>query len=474
MEVEGPGCARPGPCLAPAMLARTGVSIAFVCLSMVMSGCPTPEGGCTPGASVACTCTDGRTGAQVCQSDRTLGTCSCTGGTDAGSDAPEPSDSPLPRDVPGSEDVPELGDTGLRDAGRPDAGNPPCIRDVDWLMQIDTSASMAEEQVKIAAELPQLVTALATGDLDGDGTPEFEPVRSLHLGVITPDLGTSEVSAPSCDALGDDGILLRATGGGGSCPVDFPSRIFEFDPSTDDAAAFAADVSCVARAGTGGCGFEQQLEAALKALSPASATDWVSSTYVPPTFRGDTTGHGDGANDGFVREGSLLAVTLFTDEDDCSATDYGIFSSTDPRFEGTSLNLRCALIGDALHPLDRYVDGLLQLREDPRLLVFGIVTGVPVDLVGLDDDATYTEMLDDDRMANTPDDSMLPPSRLLPSCTAGDGSGVAYPARRLVSTARDLVRAGARTRVGSICAPTYRSDLSAMARAIVEGAPFCE
>jgi hypothetical protein len=39
---------------------------------------------CTPGASVACACTDGRTGAQTCQSDHTLSACSCTGSSGAG------------------------------------------------------------------------------------------------------------------------------------------------------------------------------------------------------------------------------------------------------------------------------------------------------------------------------------------------------------------------------------------------------
>ena len=450
--------------LAPrhAILAIVPALLAFI------PGCPGPEG-CTPGASVACTCTDGRSGAQVCQADRTLGACTCSS-ADAGLDAPILSDVPE-LDTGDPTDIGPF-DGGRRDAAGRDVGPPPCIRDVDWLMLVDTSASMVQEQAKLAAEIPELVRALATGDLNGDGTPEFAPVDSLHLGVITPDMGTGEIVAPSCDATGDDGILRRDSGGGSGCPASYPSRIFDFDPSTDDATAFATDFTCVAQAGTGGCGFEQQLEATLKALSPAARTDWVSSTYAPPTFRGGTSGHGDGANDGFVRAGSLLAVTIFTDEDDCSATDYGIFDSSDPRYEGVGLNLRCGTIDEALHPLGRYVDGLLQLREDPRLLVFGVVTGVPVDLIGLDSEAEYAEMLADPRMAVMPDPAM--PMRLAPSCVAGDGSGEAYPARRLVGVARDLIHEGARTRVGSICAASYRSDISAMARAIVQGAPSCD
>jgi hypothetical protein len=36
---------------------------------------------CTVGASVACTCTNGRVGAQICQSDYTLAACMCSAGT---------------------------------------------------------------------------------------------------------------------------------------------------------------------------------------------------------------------------------------------------------------------------------------------------------------------------------------------------------------------------------------------------------
>jgi hypothetical protein len=45
---------------------------------------------CTIGASVACACTDGRTGAQVCLADHTLGACLCTTDSGTGSDVPVP------------------------------------------------------------------------------------------------------------------------------------------------------------------------------------------------------------------------------------------------------------------------------------------------------------------------------------------------------------------------------------------------
>jgi hypothetical protein len=42
---------------------------------------------CVPGASVACTCANGQSGAQLCASDGTLGTCTCEMGTGTGGSA---------------------------------------------------------------------------------------------------------------------------------------------------------------------------------------------------------------------------------------------------------------------------------------------------------------------------------------------------------------------------------------------------
>jgi hypothetical protein len=48
----------------------------FLC-SFLWVGCSEPQPGCTPGASVACTCTDGSAGAQSCKADRTFDVCMC-------------------------------------------------------------------------------------------------------------------------------------------------------------------------------------------------------------------------------------------------------------------------------------------------------------------------------------------------------------------------------------------------------------
>src|SRR5689334_22770944 len=86
------------------------------------------------------------------------------------------------------------------DAPLPDGGLPPCDGGpepdpgapliVDVLFVIDDSGSMSEEQAALAAQFPRMVRILATGDVDEDGTPDFQPVTDLHVGVVTTNLGT--------------------------------------------------------------------------------------------------------------------------------------------------------------------------------------------------------------------------------------------------------------------------------------------
>jgi hypothetical protein len=276
-------------------------------------------------------------------------------------------------------------------------------------------------------------------------------VGDLHFGVVDTDMGTGGFLVPTCaeSNFGDDGILRThgdvSTGG---CSGMYPSFLaFHFG---DNSSVFAADASCVASLGTGGCGFEQPLEAALKALTPSTLST---------TFSMGTRGHGDVENAGFLRPDSILAVVVLSDENDCSAADGDLFNQASARYMG-DLNLRCFQFPEALYPTDRYVAGLLALRPDPRRLVFGAIVGVPVDLT-LDPSATnFGAILGDPRMQETVNPSN--PSNLTPSCDV-PGRGRAYPPLRAVTVARDLERAGAHTTVGSIC----QSDYSAPIRAIV-------
>lgn len=344
------------------------------------------------------------------------------------------------------------------------------VDSVDLLFVIDDSGSMEEEQRSLEREIPRLVSVLASGDRDGDGTEDFRPVRSLHVGVVSTDLGAGVARPRALGACvhgtGDDGVLQRSNA---SC-VGHVGGVFEFARG-EDSTAFAADVGCMTTLGIRGCGLEQQLEASLKALSPATPTGWTAPDYVPPRFLDPDTGaytlpgHALGANAGFVRDDTVLAVVLVTDEEDCSASDTSVFGD-DPaagaRF-GTDVQLRCTRFADpgagVLHAVQRYVDGLVGLRREPGLVVFSAIAGIPSDLIasstserGLDFDA----ILGDSRMRY--EESGDRENFLRDACTRvvdGEVVGSADPARRLVQAARGLSDRGAAVSLASICEASF-------------------
>ncbi|AKF09465.1 hypothetical protein [Sandaracinus amylolyticus] len=365
-------------------------------------------------------------------------------------------------------------DAGLRDGGwREPSGMCTGSTPVDLLIVVDSSSSMAEEQDSLVAQLPRLIGELVDPpDRDGDSQPDWPAITDLHVGVITPDLGVGGYTIPSCDDeanFGDDGVLREVASADG-CSATYPP-ILEFGAG-DDPAAFANDVACVARVGTGGCGFEQPLEAALKALSPSTPQPYTAPDYVPPTFVAGTSGHADGANAGFLRDGSLLAVIVLTDEEDCSVRDVELFDTSSPRYV-TDLNLRCFAYPEALHPVERYVGGLLALRADrPDLFALAVIAGIPADaavpLPSLDD---YERILARPEMEERVDPEM--PTRLVPSCNGP--TGIAFPPRRLVRAVAGVGRG--RGTVQSICQEDFTPAVAPIVsligrRACAEHAPL--
>ncbi len=328
------------------------------------------------------------------------------------------------------------------------------IEKVDLLIMMDNSNSMDVEQRSIAREIPSLIRILTTGDLDGDTSQDFPPVTDLNVGIITSDMGVGDNAISSCDVPeGDDGIL-RSNGNVSldGCQASYPTRFFNFQPERDgDPEQFAQDVSCVAVLGTNGCGFEQQLEAVLKAVTPSSSSIAFGT--------GSARGHADADNAGFIREDSLLAVLMVTDEDDCSAADTDLYDMGSATYPG-SLNLRCWQYPNAVYPIDRYTNGLLATRADNDLLIFAAITGIPPEV-----EPNADEVIDWEGILAHPDmvERQNPdePQQLAPSCFV-PGVGVAFPARRIVSVARDLEAAGANTIVQSICNESYTGAIQAI------------
>jgi len=355
-------------------------------------------------------------------------------------------------------------------------------RALDLLVVIDDSASMRDEQEKLREQVPRLVNLLLTGgEVDPGAVGEFPAIRSLHVGIITPNLGHSTVpphnftagSGPGVDfnptstCMTNDGdgkagvmqveglsgtpreICTAVTPREGALYLNFPEPGFT-------EADLISDVTCVIGQGDG-CGFEQQLESIL-------ASDRNT------------------ANGEFNRDDALLAVILVTDEDDCSTTDPRVFDvearASNP-FQGPFTptdgllqpNLRCWAHSGALHPVQRYVEEVAKLKPDPSQVVFAAITGIPEDSA-LDrenfnsDEERYDAILAADDMMEVPDPAAADTrgQGLRPTCNAADGSGPAAPGRRIVETMEGL--ASGNTEVGtvveSICAEDYAPALNAI------------
>ena len=322
-------------------------------------------------------------------------------------------------------------------------------RGVDLLFVVDNSETMLAEQARLAAQFPELIRAVATGDLDTDGTRDFYSAHGLHLGVVTADMGAGGHALTSCSepAFGDDGVLRSEAGSSiDGCRDSYP-RFLRLS-SGEDIASVGQDAGCLVQAGMDGCTVTQPLEAALKAVTPSDSE---------VRFPGNSFGHADGENFGFARFSSLLVIVLLTDGEDCSTADVGLFDPDSPFYSG-SVDTRCVEYPNALNPVSRYVDELLSNGGNPLLTV---IAGVPPSLIENPGNADFDRVLQDPTMqyALDPED----PDRLRPSCTTLDGDP-ALPPRRLVQAARDIRAGGGQAILGSIC----DADIGGLVRAVAE------
>ncbi len=145
-------------------------SLILALLTVVSAACTssptTTSQGCLPGASLACACTDGRTGAQVCGDDGRLSPCVCTGGdastppTDGTSaDVPVGVDVPVIPDVPVSVDVPATPDVpvGVDVPATPDV---PVSVDVPVIPDVPVGVDVPViPDVPVSVDVPPVVTA---------------------------------------------------------------------------------------------------------------------------------------------------------------------------------------------------------------------------------------------------------------------------------------------------------------------------
>ncbi len=434
-----------------------------------------------------------------------------------------------PRDTGG----PLAVDTGVPCVGPTTPPGARIVDSVDLLVEIDNSGSMRDNQSTLARTFGLLVQELTSPRIDpATGRPRAVPIRSLHVGVISSDLGTPGSVVPSCSNSdsGDDGLLNPVRNGQAirthppwtsappgvrpaRCQMDpnqYPAFL-TFDAQTTDPTAFREDFVCNAFLSIGGCGLEQQLESAYRALVVRNAREQAGNTD---------------PNAGFMRANAALAIVMLTDEEDGSARDcrytepgdpdgdcraprgdaLAVFDTASGDWAATDLNLRFYSYqpGSRQDPtwnVNRYIDpsrpnrGFLALKPGrPDLVLFAAITGVPINLPTR---AGSPETDWDALLGRNPDGSdgftgmstegpvsmrqrnMDPQcsARVVPSCrregsahnpVACDTSAqyFAWPSRRIALVARRFAERYGNGFVSSICRNDYSDALRQIAERI--------
>lgn len=244
---------------------------------------------------------------------------------------------------------------------------------LDVLFVLDNSSGMGAFQTDLIEHFQRFIDRLASPD---------ERFPSLHIGVISTDLGTGPFAISGCEEMGDAGRLQSEPRIPGCSPPDDRYIVESTRPDGSHERNYegtlAETFSCIARLGTDGCEFTQPLEAMRMALD-GSQTD----------------------NAGFLRPDAYLAIVLVTSADDCSADgdqlfdtsqtevdsplgpansfrcfEFGVVCDPDnPRTPGTKSNCRPRTDNALMHDIDRYVDFLSGLKNDPSRVFVTTMTG---------------------------------------------------------------------------------------------------
>jgi hypothetical protein len=249
-------------------------------------------------------------------------------------------------------------------------------RDLDILFLIDNSDSMGDKQASLVANFPRFIDVLQ--NIPG-GLP------NIHIGIASSNVGVGGYNIGGCGGDGDDGRLQNTPRGACTPPSGYYISDVA-DPMTgarvkNYSGTLADTFTCIAKLGTGGCGFEAHFEGVKRALD----------------------GHNP-QNAGFLRDGAYLAIVIVGDEDDCSAKDTSVFdpsqtSITDPL--GPLASFRCTEFGLECDgaPITRsaanytnctsnhgtsylqdpqvYADFLRGLKADPENVIVAVIGGNP-------------------------------------------------------------------------------------------------
>jgi hypothetical protein len=264
-------------------------------------------------------------------------------------------------------------------------------RNIDILFVIDNSLSMKPLQAHLNDNFPRFMNVL-------DGLPGGLP--NVHIAVVSTNMGAGGNN--NCGGMGDAGVFQSVarspctdtTLQGGATFIVNDGGVANYTGGIDQV------FSCIANLGDGGCGFEQPLLAATRALGADPA-------YGQPA-----------ENAGFLRKDASLGVIFIANEDDCSARN----GASDPLFDTSQKTLetslgpidsfRCNEFGHLcdgrapgrrapngqvtdmmsyascvsnedspyLKPVAAFVEEIRSLKDDPaNQILVAAITGVPAD-----------------------------------------------------------------------------------------------
>jgi hypothetical protein len=257
---------------------------------------------------------------------------------------------------------------------------------IDLLFMIDNSISMSDKQSILRAAVPDLVSRLVNPicvDAGGTAYPpppdgssscpagqsrQFRPVSDINIGIVSSSLGDVGANV-ACPGLGflryvpDQvdmahlmGSLDRGRAMGANAQGFLEWRVGGSNPT--DPSVFSVNVQKqVSAVGEHGCGWEAQLESWYRFLIDPLPYAQLARVQCPGSLSGSAncvqpaTGPDNrilldatllSQRDAFLRDDSLVAIIMLSDENDCSAQvgnqTWVVFNTEDtrPMFKGSS------------------------------------------------------------------------------------------------------------------------------------------
>lgn len=353
---------------------------------------------------------------------------------------------------------------------------------LDMLVVVDNSGSMAQVQTQLMVKFEVMLENLRVPLCGSRSNPNAEPhacvgnddevqltrpLRDMHVGVVSTDLGTPGSMVPGCDDSdrGDDGLLNPIRHGASlqahlpwaprrpsaqRAPAGFRPPVCADDTmqfpafitycsntadascdiaapfsSTRDSSTFSSWFRCNSGLFVNGCGLESPLEAAWRALVEHDARSAPGNTSI---------------NAGFLRDDAALAIVVFTDEEDGSVRNcehdggfsatrgescndaLGVYNPASPEWaHPTNPDLRLYLYPsgsrhDPTWNLDRYANttptsnpsrwnrDFWSLKPGrPDRVIFAAVTGVPLEIPRVNGAVNYDALLGAPRAGNVDD-----------------------------------------------------------------------